>query len=66
MIIPVRCFSCGKVIGNLWNKYQDQLKKKVDAKQALTNLGLVRACCRRMLLTHVEIVDLLLLHHNKN
>ena len=21
MIIPVRCFTCGKVIGNKWNKY---------------------------------------------
>ncbi|EER25580.1 DNA-directed RNA polymerase subunit, putative [Coccidioides posadasii C735 delta SOWgp] len=21
MIIPVRCFSCGKVIGDLWERY---------------------------------------------
>lgn len=21
MIIPIRCFTCGKVIGNKWNKY---------------------------------------------
>lgn len=21
MIIPVRCFTCGKVIGNKWEKY---------------------------------------------
>ena len=23
MIIPVRCFTCGKVIGNLWERYQE-------------------------------------------
>ena len=23
MIIPVRCFTCGKVIGDKWTKYQE-------------------------------------------
>ncbi|CAG8522515.1 11652_t:CDS:2 [Racocetra persica] len=26
MIIPVRCFSCGKVIGNKWETYQTMLE----------------------------------------
>jgi hypothetical protein len=25
MILPVRCFSCGKMIGNIWEKYQKLL-----------------------------------------
>jgi len=25
MIIPVRCFTCGKVIGNKWDTYLDLL-----------------------------------------
>ncbi len=25
MIIPVRCFTCGKVIGNKWDKYLSYL-----------------------------------------
>jgi DNA-directed RNA polymerases I, II, and III subunit RPABC5 len=30
MIIPVRCFSCNKVIGSKWNKYQSLLQEKKD------------------------------------
>uniref|UniRef100_A0A453FTM6 DNA-directed RNA polymerases I, II, and III subunit RPABC5 n=8 Tax=Pooideae TaxID=147368 RepID=A0A453FTM6_AEGTS len=26
MIIPVRCFTCGKVIGNKWDHYLDLLQ----------------------------------------
>ncbi|KAE9613372.1 putative DNA-directed RNA polymerase [Lupinus albus] len=26
MIIPVRCFTCGKVIGNKWDSYLDLLQ----------------------------------------
>ena len=26
MIIPVRCFTCGKVIGNKWDTYMDLLQ----------------------------------------
>ena len=26
MIIPVRCFTCGKVIGNKWETYLDLLQ----------------------------------------
>ena len=28
MIIPIRCFSCNNVIGDLWNYYQKELKKR--------------------------------------
>lgn len=27
MIIPVRCFTCGKVLGSKWNKYQELTHK---------------------------------------
>ncbi len=30
MIIPVRCFTCGKVIGNKWNKYLKLLEEDVE------------------------------------
>jgi DNA-directed RNA polymerase subunit N (RpoN/RPB10) len=41
MIIPVRCFTCGKVVGNLWERYQGLLKTH-DANSALDQLGLKR------------------------
>ena len=27
MYIPVRCFTCGKVLGNKWNYYESEVKK---------------------------------------
>ncbi|ORX62483.1 hypothetical protein BCR32DRAFT_231817 [Anaeromyces robustus] len=64
MIIPVRCFSCGKVIGNLWEKYLDLLKEDYTEGQALDALGLKRYCCRRMVLTHVDLIEKLLFYGN--
>jgi DNA-directed RNA polymerase I, II, and III subunit RPABC5 len=56
MIIPVRCFTCGKVIGNLWNKY-NFLKKEKSVEEALDDLKLHKMCCRRMMITHVNLID---------
>lgn len=30
MIIPVRCFTCGKSVGHLWNKYVNSLQTKYN------------------------------------
>lgn len=58
MIIPVRCFSCGKVIGNLWNIYQEMVvDQEIPEGEALDQLGLKKYCCRRMLLSHVNLID---------
>ena len=57
MIIPVRCFSCGGVVGDLFEKFQEGIKagKKPDA--VLDELGVKRYCCRRMLVAHVDLID---------
>ncbi|KAA8543512.1 hypothetical protein F0562_020993 [Nyssa sinensis] len=60
MIIPVRCFTCGKVIGNKWDSYLDLLQADYTEGDALDALGLVRYCCRRMLMTHVDLIEKLL------
>ncbi|MFS7888547.1 putative DNA-directed RNA polymerase transcription regulator Homeodomain-LIKE family [Helianthus anomalus] len=60
MIIPVRCFTCGKVIGNKWDTYLDLLQSDYTEGDALDALGLVRYCCRRMLMTHVDLIEKLL------
>lgn len=57
MIIPVRCFSCGNVVGNLYKRFEDEVKKGRNPKEVLDELGVKRYCCRRMLLTHVEAID---------
>ena len=57
MIIPVRCFSCGKVIGSSWEKYQDAIKSGKSAKEALDLVGAERFCCRSAIMSNVETID---------
>eukprot|EP00037_Helgoeca_nana_P002140 m.32050 g.32050 ORF g.32050 m.32050 type:complete len:68 (+) comp12388_c0_seq1:42-245(+) len=60
MIIPVRCFTCGKVIGNKWEQYMKFLEAEYSERHALDALGLKRYCCRRMVLTHVDLIQKLI------
>ena len=60
MLIPVRCYSCNKVVGNKWISYNKKLDEGISPKDALDQLGLKRMCCRKMILTHVELIDKLL------
>ncbi len=50
-MIPVRCFTCGKVISTAWKEFKERRDAGEDPKQILDDLGLERYCCRRMLLT---------------
>ena len=54
---PVRCFTCGKVISTEWEEYKKRRDAGEDPRVILDDLGLERYCCRRMLLTHKEIID---------
>ncbi|MBR9683275.1 DNA-directed RNA polymerase subunit N [Candidatus Woesearchaeota archaeon] len=58
MIIPIRCFSCGKPVGHLWEEYAEKTSKGADKKKVLDSLGVERYCCRGLLLGHVELIDL--------
>ncbi|KAF1352558.1 DNA-directed RNA polymerase N/8 kDa subunit superfamily protein [Delphinella strobiligena] len=60
MIIPIRCFSCGKVVADLWERYLKLLDSGMQDGQAMDELGLHRYCCRRMLMTHVDLIEKLL------
>ena len=76
MIIPVKCFTCGKVLADKYRFYQKEIKKKkIDKSLEIDNvvylieknmdktpegevmdiLGLTKYCCRRHMLTHVDI-----------
>lgn len=58
MIIPVRCFSCGKPIGQLWEQFKESVEKGEDRKKLLDELGLERYCCRAVFLGHVDLIDI--------
>jgi DNA-directed RNA polymerase I, II, and III subunit RPABC5 len=76
MIIPVKCFTCGKVLGNKYRYYQREVqKRKIDKSleldkvvyltknfmdktpegEVLDLLNLKKCCCRRHMITHVDI-----------
>lgn len=71
MIIPVRCFTCGKVLGNKWKEYKVKVKKEEEKEEleymtgenvkktvegsVLDEMGIEKMCCRRHMLTHVDI-----------
>ncbi len=57
MIIPIRCWSCGKPIAHLWEEYKARTAKGEPAKKVLDSLGLERYCCRAMFLGQVDLID---------
>ena len=42
MIVPVRCFTCGKVIGDKWEDFARRVKEGEDAGKVLDDLGVTR------------------------
>jgi DNA-directed RNA polymerase subunit N (RpoN/RPB10) len=75
MIIPVKCFTCGKVLADKYRFYVREVRKvksndenfskvtyltqstieKTPEGKILDTLGLTKLCCRRHMLTHVDI-----------
>jgi DNA-directed RNA polymerase subunit N len=58
MIIPIRCFSCGKPIGHLWEEFKERTDKE-DADKVLKELGVERYCCRSVFLGQVDTLQLI-------
>lgn len=54
MIIPIRCFSCGKPIAHLWEEFKKRVESGEEAKKVLDDLGLERYCCRAVFLGHPQ------------
>ena len=57
MLIPVRCFTCGNLVADKFEDYQNKVKSGEDPAKVLDSLGIERYCCRRMLLTTVETIQ---------
>lgn len=63
MQIPVRCFTCNKCVAHLYEHYLDATARDVSSKDAMDALHVRRMCCRRMLLTNVNIIDTAAMYH---
>ena len=57
MLVPVRCFTCGRLIADKYQDYQNKIKAGEEPIKVLDELGMDRYCCRRMLLTSVETIQ---------
>jgi len=67
MIIPIKCVTCGELLANKYNYYKEQVGKpkvkyftlesmeKTTEGKILDKLKLTKVCCRRHMLTHVDI-----------
>jgi DNA-directed RNA polymerase subunit N len=58
MIIPIRCFSCGKPIAHLYAKYKEAVASGKSEKEALDELELKRYCCRATFLGQTDTLEL--------
>lgn len=58
MIIPIRCFTCNKVIADVWQEFVQMCNDTPDrVSEILDRLGIARMCCRRHMLSHVELIE---------
>lgn len=58
MMIPIRCFSCGKPVGHLWEQFKERSAKGEDCRRILDDLNLKRYCCRALFMGHVDLIDI--------
>jgi len=58
MIIPIRCFSCGKPIAHLWESFKERVESGESPQKVLDELGLERYCCRAMFLGQEDSIEL--------
>ena len=57
MILPMQCFTCGKMLSHKWNSYAFHISTGGDPAKVLDELGFHRYCCRRMMLTNVDLTQ---------
>jgi DNA-directed RNA polymerase subunit N len=56
MIIPIRCFTCGRVVAQDYESFMERTTKGENPRKVLDELGLERYCCRRMILGNVDLL----------
>ena len=59
-MLPVRCFSCGKVLGGFSNRIESMKKEGKTNLEIFEILKIERYCCRRMIMSSVDISQIAL------
>ena len=60
MLVPVRCFSCNKVIGGSYEEFIERKEKGENPAEIMNDLGIKRYCCRKIFVSHLDLIDELL------
>ena len=55
MLIPVRCFSCNNPVSRHYLEYVKYKETNKDLQKFFDEKKIEKYCCRRMLLTHVDV-----------
>lgn len=54
---PVRCITCGKLLADKYEEFEERVKKGEEPKKVLDDLGFKRYCCRAALITSADFMD---------
>ena len=57
MLVPIRCFSCGFPVAVFKEEFDKAVASGKKADEVLDKMGIKRYCCRRMLISNVELVE---------
>ncbi len=57
MQIPIRCFTCGKEIASSYADFIKRVKEGEKPDKVLADLKIHRWCCRRLLVSHIDLID---------
>ena len=60
MLVPVRCFSCNKIIGGSYEEFIERKEKGDKPAEIMDDLGIKRYCCRKIFVSHLDLIDELL------
>ena len=55
IFFPVRCFTCGKLIGQYQETYEQMINNGYTPAQAMDTLGINRECCRGNVLNPIQL-----------
>ena len=60
MLIPVRCFSCNKIVGGTYEEFVERRESGEDPAKVMDDLGINRYCSRKIYVSHLDLIDELL------
>lgn len=61
-VIQMRCFTCGKVVAGLPVQILKRTRSGMSLERALTDVGLIRMCCRQTVTHSVDHTNALLMY----